>query len=63
VDHPGLCAVHLHKQQQYQRNGDVFNRITVDADRALQLGKTTVAIGHAVLHSEAHNIKRKLNQQ
>ena len=57
VHHPGFCAIHLHKQQQDEGRGDVFDRIAVNADSALQLGKSAVTVRNAVERSEAHNVK------
>lgn len=63
VQHPVLRAVHLHKKQQQQADGQVFHGIAVYTDSALQLAETAVAICDAILHPQTNHIERELHQQ
>ncbi len=57
MHHPGFCAIHFHKQHQHNRDGNIFHRVTMNANSALQFAKTTVTIGNAVLQTQANDIK------
>ena len=44
MHHPGFCAIHFHKQHQHNRDGNIFHRVTMNANSALQFAKTKLPL-------------------